>query len=110
MLEGLPSSLLANAGAVGILAVAVLGILRGWLVPGRSLDQMLALHKERLDQEKARGDEWRAVAETASARADERDRQTEKLLEVIASTSAVLGAVQRALEAPQGQRQLRSGR
>lgn len=110
MLDGLPSSLLANAGAVGILAVAVLGILRGWLVPGRSLDQMLNLHKERLEQEKARGDEWRGVAETATRRADERDKQTERLLEVIASTAAVMTAVQRALESPQGQRQTRGGR
>lgn len=110
MLDGLPSTLLTNAGAVGVLGVAVLGILRGWLVPGRSLDQMLALHKERLEQEKARGDEWRAVAETAGKRADERDKQTEKLLEMLASTSGVLTAVQRALESPPGNRQIRNGR
>lgn len=107
MLEGLPASLLANAGAVGVLAVAVLGILRGWLVPGRSLDQMLDLHQKRLEEEKARGDEWRQVANLAIKRADERDKQTERLLEVIDSTAGVMMAVQKALEAPATQRAAR---
>lgn len=98
LLDAIPSSLLANAGAVGILAVAVLGVLRGWLVPGKSLDAMLAVHKERLDGEKARGDEWKGVAQTAIARADERDKQTEKLLEVVNTTIALMEALRRTAE------------
>lgn len=97
MLEGLPASLLANAGAVGVLAVAVLGVLRGWLVPGRSLDAMLDLHKERLAEEKARGDEWRDAARVASSRADELQKQAEKLLEVVNTTVALLETLRRSV-------------
>jgi hypothetical protein len=100
MLTGVPASLLANAGAVGILAIAVLGVLRGWLVPGKSLDKLLTLHAERLAQEKERGDEWKEVARLATQRADERDKQTERLLDVINSTVTVLEALRRAAEAP----------
>lgn len=98
MLDGLPSALLTNAGAVGILAVAVLGVLRGWLVPGKSLDAMLQVHKERLEQERARGDEWKGVAQTAIARADERDKQTEKLLEVVNVTLALMDTLRKSAE------------
>jgi hypothetical protein len=73
VLDGIPATMIANAGALGILAVAVLGVLRGWLVPGSSLDKMLTLHKERLAQETARGDEWKAAALMERERADARD-------------------------------------
>lgn len=99
MLADIPTALLTNAGAVGILAVAVLGILRGWLVPGRSLDQMLRIHEARLQQEKERGDEWKAAAAAEAARADERDRQTEQLLMVTNATVAALEALRRTAEA-----------
>lgn len=98
MLGDLPIALLTNAGAVGILAVAVLGVLRGWLVPGKSLDAMLSIHKERLTEEKARGDEWRATAQVAIQRADERDKQTEKLLEVVNTTIELMQSLRRAVE------------
>jgi hypothetical protein len=98
MLEGLPANLLSNLGAVSILGVAVLGVLRGWLVPGKSLDAMLAVHRERLDQERARGDEWKATAHTAIARADERDKQTEKLFEVVNVTLSLMETLRRTAE------------
>jgi hypothetical protein len=95
VLDGIPATLTANAGAVGILAIAVLGVLRGWLVPGRSLDTMLTLHRERLEQETARGDEWRAAALKERERADARDQQTEKLLEVVSTTIALMETLKR---------------
>jgi hypothetical protein len=102
MLTGIPTTLVANAGAVGILAIAVLGILRGWLVPGRSLDRLLDVHKERLAQEKERGDEWKAAALAATARADERDKQTEQLLKVTNATVATLEALRKSAEGKTG--------
>lgn len=102
MLADIPTALLTNAGAVGILAVAVLGILRGWLVPGSSLDKLLQVHEARLVEEKARGDEWRAAYEAATKRADERDSQTEQLLKVTNATVAALEALRRTAEARTG--------
>lgn len=98
VLTEIPWNLLGNLGVGSIVAIAVLGVLRGWLVPGKSLDAMLAVHRERLDSEKARGDEWREVAQTAVARADERDKQTEKLLEVVNTTIALMDTLRRAAE------------
>lgn len=98
MFDGVPATLFTNAGAVGILAIAVLGVLRGWLVPGKSLDAMLGVHRERLEQERARGDEWKVTAQTAIARADERDKQTEKLLEVVNTTIALMETLRRTAE------------
>ncbi len=98
MLAGIPTTLLTNAGAVGILAIAVLGILRGWLVPGRSLDKLLEQHDLRYQQEKERGDEWKEVALKATERADERDKQTEQLLKVTSATVAALEAMRKAAE------------
>lgn len=99
LLAGITSSMIANMGAVGILAITVLGILRGWLVPGRSLDAMLALHEKRLAEVNARGDEWKTVAMKASERADERDKQAERLLEVVNTTIALMETLRRAAEA-----------
>lgn len=99
LLGGMTSSVIANLGAVGILAIAVLGILRGWLVPGRSLDAMLAIHEQRLAEATKRGDEWRGIAITNGDRADERDKQTERLLEVVNTTVALMETLRRAAEA-----------
>lgn len=90
MIEGLPAEWLAQGSAVTILGITVLGVLRGWLVPGRSLEQMLTLHAERLAEAHTRGDEWRQIAETAIAAGAEKDRQIEQLLEVGRTTNALL--------------------
>jgi hypothetical protein len=98
LLNGVTSGLLANLSAVGVLSIAVLGILRGWLVPGRLLDAMLAVHEKRLAELNARGDEWKAVAIRATERADERDKQTERLLEVVNTTITLMETLRRAAE------------
>ena len=100
MFEDIPGDLLTQGGAVGILAVTVLGIVRGWLVPGSSMDKMLAVHELRLAEERARGDEWRAVARAAMARAAERDRQTELLLGVLTTTTTLMESLRQIPEDP----------
>lgn len=98
MFEGIPPTLIVNAAGVVIGAVAMLGVLRGWLVPGRSLDKILAVHTERLKQEKERGDEWKEAARLATERADQRDRQTEELLKVTNSAVTAFEALRRAAD------------
>lgn len=95
MLEGIAPELLIQGGAATLLAAAVLGVMRGWLVPGSSVDKMLTLHGERLAEERARGDEWKAIATTAIAAAAEKDRQLEQLLEVGRTTNAFLDGLKR---------------
>ena len=98
MFDSLPDiapSALLQGGAVTILAGVFWAVLRGVLVPGRMLNEMLRLHAERLTEEKARGDEWRSVAQAASARADEMGRQLDKLLEVGQTTNALIESLKR---------------
>lgn len=99
MFEGIAPEALMQGGAVAILAVAVLGILRGWLVPGTSMDKMLTLHGERLAEERARGDEWKEIATTALAAATEKDRQLDQLLEVGRTQVALLEGLRKSAAA-----------
>lgn len=99
MLEGLAPELLIQGGAATILAVTVLGIIRGWLVPGTSMDKMLTLHSERLAEERARGDEWKQIATTALTAAAAKDKQLDQLLEVGRTTNALVEGLRRSAAA-----------
>lgn len=72
MLDGIP---VANIGAGGLLAITVLLILLGRLVPGRRVDEMRADFATHLDEVRADKDAqiimWRAVAETSQAQMGE---------------------------------------
>lgn len=96
MLEGIPADLLLQGGAATILAMAVLAIIRGILVPRTLLDKLLTLHAERLAEASERADEWKQIATTAMAAGAEKDRQLETLLEVGRTTNALLEGIKRA--------------
>lgn len=108
-LAGVPGAVWANLGWSAVALAAVIAILRGLLVPKvsvdallalhqKALDQTHALHKERLEQAERRGDEWKSVAEKASARADSFSSQNETMLGAITETTKLLGAMRRVAE------------
>lgn len=96
LLDQLPAGLLPNLGAGSLLALFVLAVLRGWLVPRKSVDQMLAVKEERIVQAEKRGDEWKAAYEAATARADQLADQNDQLQEVGKTTAAILDSMRSA--------------
>jgi hypothetical protein len=98
VLEGLSDiapTVWLQGGAVTVLVGVFWAVLRGGLVPGRVLNEMLRLHAERLAEANSRGDEWRQTAEAAAARADELGRQLDSLLEVGRTTTALIESLKR---------------
>ena len=92
-LAGIPTELLTPVGLVLFLGVT---LIRGWFVPGRTLERLL-------EAERKRGDEWKATAEAKEAALRESTRQVGELLEVATSTKAIVTAIQQARkEAPPG--------
>ncbi len=64
----------ADAGAAAFIGVSlVIAVMRGWLVPGRTLERIVEV-------ERARADEWRAVAQTAETALDQAMAQNAVLL------------------------------
>jgi hypothetical protein len=86
----IPADVLANLGSGGIVVLTVISILRGWLVPARSMNQILSVHEERLLQERSRGDEWKSAAQAAAERNDELASQLFALQEVGRTTNALI--------------------
>ncbi len=95
-LLGIPGDVIVQGGAAGVLLLTVLLLFSGWLVPARWLDKMLELHKERLGDEKARGDEWRATAKSEEERNRLLTEQMNELLEVGRTTNALIEGLKRA--------------
>ena len=87
MLDGIP---VANIGAGGLVAITVLLLLIGKLVPARRVDEVRADAQKRIDEIRADKDAqiimWRAVAETSQAQMAElleHSRLTVQLLQSI---------------------------
>lgn len=97
-LWGIPGEVVVQGGAVGVLILAVVGLMLGRIVPRRSVTDLLTLHAERLADEKARGDEWKATAKATEVRNDELARQLSELLEVGHTTNALIEGLKRASE------------
>lgn len=58
-----------DTALVSLVVLGVLAILRGWLVPRHSVDQLIQVQAERLAEARQREQEWRAAYEkTAEAR------------------------------------------
>lgn len=83
---GLFDSAWAQLGAVGIVAVFVLALLTGRLVP-RSTAKLM------VDQANENATRWRAAAEASDERADLAVRQTGELLQAVRAVEALLRRV-----------------
>jgi hypothetical protein len=82
------SPALIPAGATGILALVVLLILRGYLVPRRTMDQFLRIKDERLADSIVRGDEYKKAAEIYREALSTRDSQLGEILEYARTADA----------------------
>lgn len=83
------SYLTPTIGATGLLALAVILIFRGSLVPKSTVDQMRRDKDEAIQM-------WRTAYEKSQAAGELKDRQIDTLLEATRTTSAVVTAVQEA--------------
>ena len=72
--------------AAGVTLSIVFMILRGWLVPRRTLDSMLELHK-------LRADEWKGVSEQNLARATAAEAQAATLATELATQTQLLRSI-----------------
>lgn len=89
-LAGLSPAWLANGPAIGLLVMIFIAVIRGWLLPRGTHDEMLKLHAERLSEERTRGDQWRTAWEAERQRADELEQQFKLVLESAKTTNAMI--------------------
>lgn len=72
--------------AAGVTLSIVFMILRGWLVPKRTLDTLVELHK-------LRADEWKGVAQENLARATAAEAQSATLTTELATQTQLLRSI-----------------
>jgi hypothetical protein len=97
-LFGIPGTVIVQGGAVGVLFFAVLAILLGKLHPDRTLDRIERVHSERLAEEKARGDEWKAFGQAQGQRNEVLAQQLAELTEVGRTQNALIEGLKLASE------------
>lgn len=84
----------ADAGAAAFIGLSMaVAIMRGWLVPGRTVDRLIEAERAAAAAEKARADEWRTVAEAAARRAEQADAQAGTLTAELATQTALLRSI-----------------
>lgn len=103
-LFGIPGTVLVQGGAVGVLLFAVLAVLLGKLHPDRTLDRIEKVHNDRLAEERARGDEWKAFGQAQGARNELLAQQLAELTEVGRTTNALIEGLKTATEQRTGRR------
>ncbi len=76
-----------DAGAAAFIGLSlVIAIMRGWLVPGKTMDMLIAA-------ERTRADEWRAVGQAAEALAQQLAAQNATLLAQGETNTALLRSI-----------------
>lgn len=84
--ELIPSWVTDVGPAAGVILIFVLAILRGWLVPKRTMDAMIEVHKQRAD-------EWKAVSDANAARATAAEAQSSTLATELSTQSQLLRSI-----------------
>lgn len=83
-----PLSFIREFGpALGVGVLVVLSVIRGWLVPGKTVDRLTQAAD-------LRAEEWKAVAQTSQTRAEQADAQTATLLSEMSTQTQLLRAIQ----------------
>jgi hypothetical protein len=85
-LEGLPPWVMDVGPAATVTLTIVLMILRGWLVPKRTLDSLVEVHKQRAD-------EWKGVAEQNVTRAAAAEAQASTLATELSTQTQLLRSI-----------------
>lgn len=101
---GIPGIVVVQGGAVGVLALVIVAIITGRLVPRRVLEDVRADRDARLAAEKARGDEWRAAALAQDERNDVQASQLNQLLDASRTTNALIDGLRKVSEQRTGRR------
>lgn len=91
MLEGFDAALLAKVSAPSLVALVVLMILLGRLIPSRTLDR-------EIEAERRRADDYKAAWEASDARGDAQAEQIAELVELARTTSALVQALYQTAE------------
>jgi hypothetical protein len=76
------TDLLTAIGSGSLAASVVAMILRGWLMPARSVQQVIDLYKDQVATERARGDQWREAALASEQARQDLANQVERLLAI----------------------------
>jgi hypothetical protein len=85
-------------GDVGPIAglVLLIGIMivRGWLTPKVTVNQLVERMQQVVEVHQMRADEWRATAEANQRRADQADQMSTQLLQTLETHGALLRSIQ----------------
>lgn len=93
MIDGIPAEVITQGGAWTIIAIGILAIIRGMLVPRSMVEKLLAVYDELLRVSDQRGDDWRDIANTNTATIKEHGAQLEQLLEGNRTNNAILESI-----------------
>lgn len=84
----------ADAGAAAFIGLSMaMAIMRGWLVPGRTVDRLIEAERAAAAAERARAEEWKAVAQAATAQAEMFGAQAGTLTTEMATQTALLRSI-----------------
>lgn len=103
-LFGIPGAVILQGGAAGILSFAVIAVLLGKLHPDRTLDRIEKVLTDRLTEEKARGDEWKAFGQAQGERNELLAQQLAELTEVGRTTNALIEGIKQVSDQRSGRR------
>lgn len=90
--------LVVQGSAVTILAGVVLAIIRGWLVPRKTLEDVRADRDARVAAAEAREEQWRQAYLTGQDTIRQLTQQHDELLEIGRTNSAVIQALPAAIQ------------
>lgn len=82
----IPNSLVGQLSAAGLLAVVVLAIVRGWLVPRKVLEEARADRERQIEDAKAQCADWKAAFQAAEQARQVLAGQVDELLELARAT------------------------
>ncbi len=95
LIGDIPNTVITNGGAAGILALAVLAVLRGWLVPRKVLEEAREDREARLVDMRQQVDDWKAAFQASEQRATVLAGQVGELLELARATDEFVRSVPR---------------
>lgn len=86
--DGVPGT-----GLVSLVTMAVVAVWRGWLVPRRTVDTLVAVQADRLAEARARELEWRAAWQTAEEARRVLDGHVQDVVDSLRTVEALVRAI-----------------
>ena len=85
---------LAPGTVGGCIVLVLVGLIRGWIVPGRVVDRLDKAHERQVEFERRRGDEYKAAWEASDSRGDLLAGQVSELLLIGRNSASALTSIQ----------------